>query len=65
MKEILVETPSELLAKIIFTVLLEKGIILGGDVKKNQHNLALGKLKSEDWRLLIEKSLDKRNMYGE
>ncbi len=57
----LLKTPSELLAEKISNLLVEKGFVLSGDAKKLEKNLATGKLKSEDWRLAIEKAIDKEN----
>lgn len=54
-----VKTPSELLADKIVGVLAEKKLVLSGDVKNVAQNLAIGKLKAEDWRMAIEKAIDK------
>ena len=54
-----VKTPSELLAEKIVGVLAEKKLVLGGDAQKVALNLANGKLKAEDWRVAIEKAIDK------
>jgi hypothetical protein len=54
-----VKTPSELLADKIVGVLSEKKLVLDGDVKNVAMNLANGKLKAEDWRMAIEKAIDK------
>jgi hypothetical protein len=53
------KTPSELLAEKIVGVLAENNLILGGDIQKIVPNLANGKLKAEDWRMAIEKAIDK------
>ena len=53
------KTPSELLAEKIVGVLAENSLILGGDIQKIVRNLANGKLKAEDWRMAIEKVIDK------
>ena len=52
-------TPSELLSEKIVGVLAEKKLVLSGDVQKVALNLANGKLKAEDWRMVIEKAIDK------
>lgn len=54
-----VKTPSEILAEKIVGVLADKKLVLTGDVKKISLNLAAGKLKAEDWRMAVEKALDK------
>ena len=54
-----VKTPSELLSEKIVGVLAEKKLVLSGDVQKVALNLANGKLKAEDWRMAIEKAIDK------
>lgn len=53
------KTPSEELAEILTNALLDKGLILKEDAPHTSLEIASGKLKAEDWRLLIEKALDK------
>ncbi|MEW8266057.1 MAG: hypothetical protein AB2731_07960 [Candidatus Thiodiazotropha sp.] len=54
------KSPSEELADIVVANLLDKGLILESDTTKTITELASGRLKGEDWRLLIEKALDKK-----
>lgn len=58
------KTPSELLAEKILSTLTDRSLILTEDTGKMQQKLAGGKLKPEDWRLLIEKALDKGESNG-
>lgn len=53
------KTPSETLAEKIVEILSDKKLVLVGDVQKIALNLANGKLKAEDWRMAIEKAIDK------
>ncbi|BBA34073.1 uncharacterized protein sS8_2121 [Methylocaldum marinum] len=53
------KAPSELLAEQIAHELVDKALVLANDAKTMQRSLAAGKLKAEDWRLLIEKAIDK------
>ena len=53
------KTPSEELAEIVSSALLGSGLILEKDAPYITPEIASGKLKAEDWRLLIEKALDK------
>lgn len=59
-----VKTPSELLADKIVGVLAEKKLVLSADVQNVALNLAIGKLKAEDWRMAIEKAIDKEMSDG-
>ncbi len=52
-------TPSEQLAARIVERLIKEKILLAEDGKKIEGKLAKGELRSEDWRLHIEKALDK------
>lgn len=61
----LLKTPSELLAEKITSELADKTIVLADDAKKMQRSLATGKLKAEDWRLYIEKAIDRGEPNGE
>lgn len=53
------KTPSEQLACKIFDVLVERKLMLSGDKSKLVDRLANGKLRAEDWRVAIEKAIDK------
>lgn len=53
--------PSEVLAELVFNKLIEKKIVLPDDARKALIKLADGKLKAEDWRVLIEKGIDKES----
>ena len=53
--------PSEELAEIVTNVLLDRRLILARDAQNASHGIASGRLKQEDWRLLIEKALDKES----
>ena len=52
-------SPSVALAKIVSKALVEEGILLKDDARKLALNLASGKVKESDWRITIEKALDK------
>jgi hypothetical protein len=52
-----VESPSELLAARIIEQLTAEKLVSQGDGKKLAAKLAAGKLRAEDWRLAIEKSM--------
>jgi hypothetical protein len=51
--------PSEQLAIKVIERLITKKILLPGDGKKMLQKMAEGKLRGEDWRLLIEKAAEK------
>ena len=55
------QTPSEQLAEKILVALEAAKFVLPADTKKIANNLASGKLRAEDWRLVIEKAIDKGN----
>lgn len=50
-------TPSEQLAEIVVNRLPKEGLLLESDAAKLQSKLEKGTLKSEDWRLAVEKVL--------
>lgn len=52
-------SPSEQLAIKIADALIEKELVTDADASRMQQQMAAGKLKSEDWRILIEKAIDK------
>lgn len=52
-------TLSEDLATKILTVLMEQKLLLAEDVQKFATSLSAGEAKLGDWRLAIEKALDK------
>ena len=52
-------TPSEQLAANIVEGLIKSQIVLPEDGKKIVQKLSEGKLRSEDWRLIVEKGLEK------
>lgn len=52
-------TPSQDLAKIIFLRLSAEKLVTDEDAKKLVSKMADGKLRSEDWRLAIEKAVEK------
>lgn len=56
--------PSEILSEQIVQILVEHKLLLPADAKKTQTSLAGGKLKADDWRLVIEKALDKESVNG-
>lgn len=58
------KTPSELLAAKVAEVLVEKAVITKTDAQKFTQSLASGKLKAEDWRVLVEKAIDKEASHG-
>jgi ribosomal protein S1 len=53
------KTPSEVLAEKVVAGLVAKALVLSNDAKKLTVNISTGKLKAEDWRLVIEKAIDK------
>ena len=53
--------PSHELAKIVFERLASEKLITSDDAKKMIDKYAEGKLRQEDWRLSIEKGLDKES----
>lgn len=52
-------TPSQELAKKIFLRLSAEKLVTDEDAKKLVSKMADGKLRSEDWRLAIEKAAEK------
>lgn len=52
-------TPSQSLAQIIIDKLAAEKLITNDDAKKWVDKYASGKLRQEDWRLALEKGLDK------
>jgi hypothetical protein len=50
-------SPSQDLATRVVQKLIEEKMILPGDMQPILAKLHLGKLKQEDWRLAVEKSL--------
>lgn len=53
-------TPSEQLAERALQRLVEQKLLLPDDVQRYFHAFAVGELRAEDWRLMIEKAIDKR-----
>ena len=53
------KTPSEQLAEKILGALEAANLVLPADKIQIADSLANGKLRSEDWRVAIEKSIDK------
>jgi hypothetical protein len=53
-------TLSEDLTQKILPILAEKELVLAEDVERYAVKLAAGKMKAEDWRLLVEKGMDKK-----
>ena len=60
-KEFKNKTPSEELAEIVTSRLVESALVLEMDSATLQKDMATGKLKGEDWRLIIEKAIDKES----
>lgn len=54
------KTPSEELSEIVVSQLVDSGLILEVDGKSAIREMSAGNLKGEDWRLLIEKAIDKK-----
>ena len=52
------ESPSQILARQIVERLMKERLINHADADKVRQQLAEGKLKAEDWRLLIEIGTD-------
>lgn len=57
--ELQINLPSKLLAIKVAETLVEGNLILKSDVQRFIQFLALGKLKAEDWRMFVEKAIDK------
>lgn len=55
-------TLSEDLARKVLPILAERKLVLAEDVERYAIKLASGKMKAEDWRLLVEKAMDKGGM---
>lgn len=53
------ETPTQTLARKIVDRLVNEGLITASAGAKLQPKLAEGKLKAEDWRLLIELGMER------
>jgi len=53
------KTPSTELSEIVVAQLVNSGLMLEVDSKSAIREMAAGKLKGEDWRLHIEKAIDK------
>ena len=53
------KTLSEELSEIAVSKLVGSGLLLEADNKYAVTAMSKGQLKSEDWRLLIEKAIDK------
>lgn len=49
--------PSQELAKIIIERLVDEKLMIEEDAKKIEGKLSEGKLKAEDWRMVIEKAI--------
>lgn len=56
-----IKKPSEELAELVLNRLDAKKLVLSSDVERATNKLADGKLKAEDWRVLIEKAMDKES----
>ena len=52
-------TLSEDLARKVLPILADRNLVLAEDVERYIVKLASGKMKAEDWRLLVEKAMDK------
>lgn len=53
------KTPSEELSDIVVSQLVDSGLMLQVDSKSAIREMSAGNLSGEDWRLLIEKAIDK------
>lgn len=53
------KTPSEELSEILAKSLVDKKLVLAKDANKLAVDLAAGEMRAEDWRVIIEKALDK------
>ncbi|MCU7850070.1 MAG: hypothetical protein KZQ89_19180 [Candidatus Thiodiazotropha sp. (ex Lucinoma kastoroae)] len=58
-QEEITRTPSQELTNIIVTTLLKSGLLHEGDAKRMAAAISSGKAKSEDWRITIEKVIDR------
>lgn len=59
------KSPSESLAGIIAALLTDKGLTLKSDAARITGKIAAGKAKAEDWRLVVEKALDREETADE
>jgi hypothetical protein len=56
--EVIMNSPSQELAKIIVEKLVKHKLLLSDDSAKMTTGFTTGNLKQEDWRLIIEKAID-------
>lgn len=52
------KSPSEQLVEVIVPLLEKQGLFLPEDAKRYRDKLATGSMKTEDWLLAAQKSLD-------
>jgi hypothetical protein len=53
------KTLSEILAEKVLAILAEQKLFVTDDAARYQDKFASGKMKAEDWRLAVEKAIDK------
>lgn len=53
------KTLSEVLAEKVLDILAERKLFVTDDATRYQEKIASGKMKAEDWRLAVEKAIDK------
>ncbi|MDO8732724.1 MAG: hypothetical protein Q7L55_09175 [Actinomycetota bacterium] len=56
------KSPSEQLAEAVLPLLVKEGLFLPEDSKRYKDQLVSGRMKSEDWFIAAQKSLDKSEM---
>jgi hypothetical protein len=54
------ETPSQTLASKILQRLADQKLVIADDIRQLAPKLATGTLRSEDWRLAVEKATEKK-----
>ncbi len=59
------KSPVESLARAISKALTKKGVILEQDADKMTLKISTGRVKESDWRIAIEKAIDKENKDAE
>lgn len=53
------DSPSQDLAQRIVDKLVAENLVLAADAKAAQSKIADGRMSAEDWRLVVEKAIDK------
>lgn len=61
-KDVSLSSLSEILAEKIVSKLVEQKLFTPEDSARYLESISSGKIKSEDWRLAIEKGIDKKEL---